>query len=111
MQGAAIGAAAKEKEKEIFLVDLAQWLARRTQYAGTHPSCASIGTSVHASLGRALAIDAPLEYGILKDGVMMGDVPAMHRAVITRIAPHLHARGVQVLRFASGTTLEELATF
>ncbi len=103
--------AAPLEPREIFLVDLAQWLARRTQYSATHPSCATLGEAVHASLGRALATQATLEYGILKDGVMMDDVAATHRAILTRVAPHLHARGVQVVRFVAGTTLDELTSF
>jgi hypothetical protein len=97
--------------QEMFLVDVAQWLARVMQYSSTHPSCAKYGEKTLASLSRALASSARLEYAIVKDGVLMGDIAATHRAVLTRVAPHLHARKVQVLRIVAGATIEELTAF
>ena len=81
-----------EPPPELFLVDVAQWLARVMQYSATHPSCARYGERTLASLERALHASSPLTFTILKDGILMGEVPATHRAVSTRLAPHLHAR-------------------
>jgi hypothetical protein len=95
--------------KEQALVDLSQWIARALQYTPGHASCAPLAARTHAALTAALELTAPLEFGILKDDVVMdGDAPATHPALRTRLAPYLHERGVLVLRFAAGTTAEDL---
>ncbi len=93
------------------LVELAHWIGRTMQYSAGHPSCTSFGAKVHATLTRALELEPQLEFGILKDNVMIGDVPASHPAVRARIAAHLHDRGVLVLRFFRGVALDELQAF
>jgi hypothetical protein len=97
--------------KEQALVELAHWLARVLQYSSSHPSCAPLAERTHQAIGRALKLEAPVEYGILKDDVVMGEDRAVHRSTKLRMAPYLHERGVLVLRFAHGVTLEELSSF
>ncbi len=98
--------------QEAVLTDLAYWVGRAMQYAPTHPSCAHLGQKLHATAMRALASEPQLSYGVSRDAVLVGgEVPATHPAVRTRLAPHLHERGVLLLRFVSGVTLEELTAF
>ena len=63
---------------------------------------------MHRALSRSLSIESPLSVDVLKDGVSIEDIPVAHPAVRTRLGPHLHERGVQVLRFMSGTSVAEL---
>jgi hypothetical protein len=97
--------------KEQALVELSQWISRALQYQPGHPSCAPLAARTHATLSSALEETSPLEFGILKDDVVMGEARASHPALRTRVAPYLHERGVLVLRFAAGTTQADLAVF
>ncbi len=91
-------------------MDLARWLARARQYSAAHPSCAALADETYASLSRALAARAPLEYTILRDDAQAWGVPAVDPTVRTRVAPFLHARGARLLRFSAGISKAELAT-
>jgi hypothetical protein len=95
--------------REQVLVDLSLWLSRVQQYSAAHPVCAQLGDNTHRTIARALAVNAPLSYGVLKDAIMIDGAPAKHPVVRSRVAPHLHARGVLLLRFSQGVTVEELA--
>jgi hypothetical protein len=97
--------------QEQFLLELTQWLGHVLQYSASHPSCARLGERTHRTLQRALEVSSPLEVGVLKDGLTFGETDATHAALKTRTAPHLHERGVLLLRFAHGTSLAELASF
>ena len=79
------------------------------QYSAHHPFCAKLGERVHHAVLRALEIEAPLTFGILKDGMTIrGDTPTNHPSILLRLAPQLHERGVILLRFATGVTYAEL---
>jgi hypothetical protein len=93
---------------EVALVDLAQWLARAMQYSLDHASCQAYADRAEASLRRAIAVEPVLSYSVLKDGILMGDVEATHRAVTTRLAPHLHQRGVQGIRLTAAAGAADL---
>jgi hypothetical protein len=88
--------------------ELAQWLARVQQYSANHPACAQLGERTQRALTRSLALEAPLSVDVAKDGMSIGGAQVAHAAVRTRLAPHLHERGVLVLRFFPGTSVEEL---
>ena len=88
--------------------ELAQWLARVQQYSANHPACAQLGERTQRALTRSLALEAPLSVDVAKDGMSIGGAQVTHAAVRTRLAPHLHERGVLVLRFFPGTSVEEL---
>jgi hypothetical protein len=90
------------------LFDLAQWLARVQQYSANHPACAQLGERMHRSLMRSLALESPLSVDVLKDGMSVDESPMTHAAVRSRLAPHLHERGVLVLRFMAGVSVDEL---
>jgi HEAT repeats len=90
------------------LFELAQWLSRVQQYSASHPACAQLGERVHRALTRSLAIASPLAVDVLKEGMSVDDALVAHPAVRTRLAPHLHERGVLVLRFFAGVTVLEL---
>ncbi|MDB5219370.1 MAG: HEAT-like protein repeat-containing protein, partial [Myxococcaceae bacterium] len=92
------------------LFDLAQWLARVQQYSASHPACAQLGEKMHRSLGRSLSLASPLAIDVLKDGMTIEDAPVTQLAVRSRLAPHLHERGVLVLRFFAGVSVPELTT-
>ncbi len=95
--------------REQVLVDLSLWLSRVLQYSADHPACAQLGEKTHRTIVRALSVVSPLSYGVLKDDIMVDGAPAKHPVLRTRVAPHLHARGVLLIRFAHGVTVEELA--
>lgn len=90
------------------LFELAQWLARVQQYSASHPACAQLGERTHRALLRSLALESPLVVDIGKDGLSIGDAPITNAAARTRLGPYLHTRGVLVLRFFAGTTVEEM---
>lgn len=90
------------------LFELAQWFARVQQYSASHPACAQLGERMHRALLRSLAIESPLSLDILKDGMSIDGQPISHAAVKSRLGPLLHQRGVLVLRFFSGVSVEEL---
>jgi hypothetical protein len=104
-------AAANANLQEQVLVDLSLWLSRVLQYSAAHPACAQLCEKTHRTLTRALSQRAPLSFGVLKDDVLVDGEPARHPVVRTRVAPYLHARGVLLLRFISGTTQQELTNF
>jgi hypothetical protein len=93
------------------LFELAQWLARVQQYSASHPACAQLGERTHAALMRSLGIQSPLVIDVLTDGMTVDGTPLSHAAIRTRLAPYMHERGVLVVRFLSGTTVEELTSF
>lgn len=98
--------------QEAVLSELAYWLGRAMQYAPTHPSCAQLGSKVHATVSRALQAETTLQYGVSKDNVLVGgEVPATHPAVRIRLAPHLYERGVLLFRLSQGVTIDELTAF
>jgi hypothetical protein len=57
---------------------------------------------------RSLLLESPLSVDVAKDGMSIGGAQVTHAAVRTRLAPHLHERGVLVIRFLSGVSVEEL---
>lgn len=93
------------------LFQFAQWLARVQQYSASHPACAQLGERFHRALGRSLSIDSPLVVDVLKDGMTIDDTPIPHAAVKSRLAPHLHERGVLVVKLLAGVSVEELTVF
>jgi hypothetical protein len=97
--------------EELVLVELSQWLARVAQYSPHHPACTQPAERTQRAIGQALAVTAPLTYGILRTDVMIGETAATHPAVKGRLASHLHARGVLMLRIASGVTVKEMSDF
>jgi hypothetical protein len=98
--------------QEAVLTELSYWLGRAMQYAPTHPSCAQLGTKVHATVARALQSETTLQYGVSKENVLVGgEVPAAHPAVRLRLAPHLYERGVLLFRVSQGVTIDELTAF
>ncbi len=107
---AAPGTAVPAQEQA--LLELAQWLARVQQYSTQHPACAQLGEKTLAAIVRALQVEAPLSYGVTKDGLAIGrEGVAQHPVVKGRLAAHLHERGVLVLRIGHGVTIEELTSF
>ncbi len=94
--------------EEQVLVDLSLWLARVMQYSASHPACAQLAEKTHRTLTRALAASSPLTFGVLAEDIVIGDVTARHPAIRARLAPHLHARGLLLLRFAHGVAVSEL---
>jgi hypothetical protein len=97
--------------EENVLVELSQWLARVAQYSTHHPACRQPAERTQRAVVQALATTSPLTYGVMRNDVMIGEAPATHRAVKGRLAPHLHERGVLMLRIANGVTLKELSDF
>jgi hypothetical protein len=97
--------------EEQALVEVTHWLRRVMQYSAAHPACAELGEKAHLALTRALMVASPLTVGILKDDIMLGESRASHPVLRMRLAPHLHERGVLLLRFASGVTPRELTEF
>jgi hypothetical protein len=91
------------------LVELAQWMARAAQYSVAHPARKQFGEKTFATLTEALALESPLEIGVLKDDVLVGGVSARAPAIRTRLGPALHERGALVLRLLHGVTLQELS--
>lgn len=96
---------------EQMLIELSQWLARMLQYSPGHPTCAPLAERTHQTLTRALGQQSPLEFGVFKDDVLMGEDRAIQPAVKARVAPYLHERGILVLRFGHGVTRDELSSF
>lgn len=88
--------------------ELAQWLARVQQYSANHPACAQLGERTQRALSRSLLLEAPLTVDVAKDGMSIAGAQVTHAAVRTRLAPHLHERGVLILRFLPGASVEEL---
>jgi hypothetical protein len=93
-------------------VELAQWLARVQQYSANHPACAQLGDRTHRAMLRALEVEAPLSYGVLKDGMAIGSAGTAQTPVVkVRLSAMLHERGVLLLRIAPGVTMAELTSF
>ena len=97
--------------QEQALVELSQWLARLMQYSPGHPACVAHAERTARAMTKALEVEAPLTYGVLRDAVTSADVPLAHPAIRTRIGPVLHARGVLVLRLSPGVTVGDLGAF
>ncbi|HEX8795963.1 MAG TPA: hypothetical protein VF765_33670, partial [Polyangiaceae bacterium] len=95
--------------EEQALIELSRWISRATQYSPSHPLCAQLATRTHESLVRALDVGL-LEVGILKDSLTVGQAPTSHPILQTRLGPHLHERGVVLLRFANGILVQELSS-
>ncbi len=94
--------------EEEALIALAQWLGRALQYSVSHPSSLELGVRAQVAFDRALAAQAVIELGVLKDEVMLGDAVVRHAAIKTRLGGSLHARGVLILRFLRGVGADEL---
>ena len=88
--------------------ELAQWLARVMQYSASHPACAQLGERTQRALMRSLLVESPVTVDVAKDGMSIAGAQVTHAAVRTRLAPHLHERGVLLLRFFPGTSVEDL---
>ncbi len=91
------------------MIELTRWLTRTMQYSARHPLSVELAAQTHATLLRALRERSPLEVGVLRDKLTIGPTPARNPALLTRLAPHLHERGVLVLRFIEGVAVPELA--
>ena len=95
--------------REAMLADLAAWLTRVMQYSAEHPVCANLGQKVLASVQRALRADNLVAFGVLHDGLTLDEGKPIGNAIArSRLAPHLHSRGIIVVRFLAGVSLEEL---
>jgi len=92
------------------MIELSRWIARALQYSPHHPLSAQLAAQTHATLTRALRERTPLEVGVLRDKLTIGPTAARHPALTTRLAPYLHERGVLVLRFVDGVTVDELVS-
>ena len=90
------------------LVEMAQWFARIQQYSASHPACADLGRRAHGAFAIALEHGAPMVVSVSNSGLIVGETPVTHPVLRARLAPYLHERGVAVLRFAAGVTVEEL---
>lgn len=95
--------------EEQALIELSRWISRAIQYSPTHALCTQLAARTHELLVRALDVGL-LEVGILKDRVTVGQTPASHPILQTRLGPHLHERGVVLVRFAHGVAVEELSS-
>jgi hypothetical protein len=106
-----IGSQQPPSFQEQAMIELTQWLGRVLQYSTTHPGCVQLGERMHGTLGRAISQVGLLEVGVLKDNLVLGTITANHTVLRTRTAPYLHERGVLVLKFGPGVTLDELTHF
>ncbi len=95
--------------EEQALIELSRWISRAIQYSPGHALCAQLAARTHESLTRALDVGL-LEVGILKDRVTVGQTPTTHPILQTRLGPHLHERGVVLVRFAHGIAVHELSS-
>src|SRR5262249_4929955 len=88
------------------------WLTRVMQYSADHPACAELGEKVLATVRDAHAREI-LSFGVLRDGIVLEEVtPGSEPPLLkSRLAPHLHARGLLVVRFLPSVSLEELRQF
>jgi len=101
----------RESLPEQALLELTQWLARVMQYSASHPACAPLADKTHRTLLRALEEQSPLDVGVLTDGVTIGETACHAPALRARLGPHLHERGIVVLRFLPNVTIDELRAF
>jgi hypothetical protein len=92
------------------MIELSRWISRALQYSPHHPLSAQLAIQTHATLTRALRDRSPLEVGVLRDKLMIGATAARNPALTTRLAPYLHERGVLVLRFIEGVSVDELTS-
>lgn len=95
--------------EEQALIELSRWISRAIQYSPGHALCAQLATRTHEALVRALDVGL-LEVGILKDRMTVGQTPTTHPILQTRLGPHLHERGVVLIRFAHGVAVHELSS-
>ena len=96
---------------EQWVLDLWQWLGRILQYSVHHPACVAFGVKAHERLTRALLDAGTLNVGILRDSLTVGSTRAANAMLRTRMGPYFHERGVILLRFLRGVTLDEMTTF
>ena len=92
------------------MIELSRWISRAQQYSPKHPLSAQLAARTHEIVIRALREWTPLEVGVLRDKLTIGQTPARHPALVTRLAPYLHERGVLVLRIADGVSSAELTS-
>lgn len=92
------------------MVELSRWISRALQYSPKHPLSAQLAVRTHQALTLALRDWTPIEVGVLRDKMTIGQTPARHPALLTRLAPYLHERGVLVLRIVDGVTVDELSS-
>ena len=96
---------------EQWVLDLWQWLGRVLQYSVHHPACVAFGVKAHERLTRTLSEAGTLNVGILRDSLTVGTVRASSAMLRTRMGPYFHERGVVLLRFVRGVSMEELTAF
>jgi len=77
------------------MIELSRWISRALQYSPKHPLSAQLAVRTHEIVTRALREWTPLEVGVLRDKMTIGQTPARHPALVTRLAPYLHERGVR----------------
>jgi hypothetical protein len=94
-----------------WVLDFWQWLGRALQYSVGHPAAAALAARTHDRLTRALDHEEAIPLGVFKDGLTIGTVHATNPALKTRMGPYFHERGVLILRFVRGVTLDELTSF
>lgn len=87
---------------------MAQWFARIQQYSAAHAACTDLGAKTHRTFESALAERAPIVVSVSKDMMTLDDTAAVHQVLKGRLAPYLYERGVSVMRFGAGVTVEEL---
>jgi hypothetical protein len=98
-------------KEEQALIELTRWLSRALQYSPTHPLCTELATRTSEAMRSALADIGLIEAGVLRDKLVLGQVPTSHPLLQTRLGPYLHERGVILLRIVDGVRLEELSAF
>ncbi len=96
---------------EQWVLDLWQWMGRSAQYSVSHPVAMVTGTKAHEGLSLALRGAGTVTLGVFKDALTVGTVHAINPGLKSKMAPYFHERGVVLLRFVGGVTLEELTAF
>jgi hypothetical protein len=103
---------APPQNDEQWVLELWQWVGRAAQYSVNHPVSVVTGTKVHQGLTAALrASSGSIALGILRDGMTIGTAVVQNPGLKSRMAPYFHERGVVLIRFLSGITVEELTAF
>jgi hypothetical protein len=96
---------------EQWVLDLWQWVGRAAQYSVSHPVAMVTGTKVHEGLRLALGGATTITLGVFKDALTIGTVHATNAGLKSKMAPYFHERGVVLLRFVAGVTMDELTAF
>ncbi len=96
---------------EQWVLDLWQWVGRAAQYSVQHPVAMVTGARAHDGLTAALRNAGTMTLGVFKDGLTIGTVHTTNPGLKARMAPYFHERGVVLLRFLAGVTLDELTAF